>query len=112
MIRFGSLLARGYILSHRLNISHSRIVDGPSSKYKPGSHSHIDIMDPLYHATSIHYVKTLNRSHIICDGPLRSVTWTPICNGCCLALVTRKRGRLNPDLATTTPVTNENMYSL
>jgi hypothetical protein len=53
-----------------------------------------------------HYVKTSNRSHNICNGPLTPVTSTNICNGCCLALVTYNRARTTPGLASTTPVTN------
>jgi hypothetical protein len=53
-----------------------------------------------------HYVKTSNRSHIICNGPLTLFTSTHICNGCCLVPVTYKRARTTPGLASTTPVTN------
>jgi hypothetical protein len=59
---------------------------------------------------SVHYVKTSNRSRNICNRPLRPVTRRNICNGCCLAPVTHKRGRLDPDLATTTPVTDEDFW--
>jgi hypothetical protein len=54
-----------------------------------------------------HHVKTSNRSRSICNGPLWPVTSRNICNGCCLAPVTHKRGRLDPELATTTLVTDE-----
>jgi hypothetical protein len=57
-----------------------------------------------------HYVKTSNRSRSICNGPLTPVTCTNICNGCYLAPVTDKRGRLTPALASTTPVTNVNFW--
>lgn len=56
----------------------------------------------------LHSVKTSNRSRSIGNGPLMAVTWTPISNGCCLAPLTHKRGRLDLDLGTTTPVTNVN----
>jgi hypothetical protein len=42
---------------------------------------------------SVHYVKTSNRSHIICNGPLTPITSTHICNGYCLAPVIYKRAR-------------------
>jgi hypothetical protein len=46
---------------------------------------------PIWHTwPHSHYVKTSNRSRNICNGPLRPVTWTPICNDCCLALVTNE----------------------
>jgi hypothetical protein len=54
-----------------------------------------------------HHVKTSNRSRSICNGPLWPVTRRNFCNGCCLAPVTHKRGRLDLELATTTPVTDE-----
>jgi hypothetical protein len=57
-----------------------------------------------------HYVKTSNRSHNICTGPLTPVTSTHICNGCCLAPVTYKRVRTSPGLASTTPVTNVDFW--
>jgi hypothetical protein len=55
---------------------------------------------------SIHYLKTSNRSHNICNRPLTLVTSTHICNGCCLAPVTYRHARTTPGLASTTPVTN------
>jgi hypothetical protein len=57
-----------------------------------------------------HYVKTSNRSHNICNGPLTPVTSTHICNGCCLASVTYKRARTTPGLASTPPVTNVDFW--
>jgi hypothetical protein len=57
-----------------------------------------------------HYVKTSNRSHNICNGPLTPVTSTHICNGCCLAHVTYKRARTTSGLASTTPVTNVDFW--
>jgi hypothetical protein len=76
------------------------------------------VMHSLYHArfdllelvVGCHHVKTSNRSRNICNGPLWPVTSRNICNGCCLAPVTHKRGRLDPDLATTTPVTDEDFW--
>jgi hypothetical protein len=59
-----------------------------------------------HECTREHYVKTSNRSHNICNGPLTPFTSTHICNGCCLAPVTYKRARMTPGLASTTPVTN------
>jgi hypothetical protein len=59
---------------------------------------------------SDHYVKTSNRSHNICNGPLTPVTSTHICNGCCLAPVTYKRARTTTGLASTTPVTNVDFW--
>jgi hypothetical protein len=56
--------------------------------------------------TRVHYVKTSNRSHNICNGPLTLVTCTHTCNGCYLAPVIDKRGRLTLGLASATPVTN------
>jgi hypothetical protein len=53
-----------------------------------------------------HYVKISNRSHNICNGPLTSVTYIRICNGCYLVPVTDKRGRPTPGLASATPVNN------
>jgi hypothetical protein len=55
----------------------------------------------------VHYVKTSNRSRIICNGPLTPVRCTDICNDCRLAPVTHKRGRPTPGFDTTTTVTNE-----
>jgi hypothetical protein len=43
-----------------------------------------------------HYVKTLNRSRSICNGPLTPVTCTHICNCCYLMSITVKRGRPTP----------------
>jgi hypothetical protein len=57
-----------------------------------------------------HYVKTTNRSHNICNGPLTPVTCTHMCNSCYLALVTDKRGRSTPGLASATPVTNMDFW--
>jgi hypothetical protein len=57
-----------------------------------------------------HYVKTSNRSCIICNGTLTPVTSTHICNGCCLAPVTYKRARTTPGLASTTLVTNVDFW--
>jgi hypothetical protein len=57
-----------------------------------------------------HYVKTSNRSRIICNGPLMPVTSTHICNGCCLVPVTYKRIRTTSGLASTTPVTNVDFW--
>jgi Tfp pilus assembly protein FimV len=68
---------------------------------------------PRAHArglTRIHYVKTSNRSHNICNGSLTPVTSTHICNSCCLAPVTYKRARTTPGLASTTPVTNVDFW--
>jgi hypothetical protein len=59
---------------------------------------------------NVHYVKTSNRSRNICNEPLTPVTCTHICNYCCLAPVTHKRGRPTPGFATTTPVTNKNFW--
>jgi hypothetical protein len=53
-----------------------------------------------------HYVKTSNRSRSICNGPLTPITYTHICNVCCLAPVTYKRARMTAGLASTMPVTN------
>jgi hypothetical protein len=57
-----------------------------------------------------HYVKTSNRSRSICNGSLTPVTCTHICNSCCLAPVTHKRGRPTPGLASTMPVTNVDFW--
>jgi hypothetical protein len=57
-----------------------------------------------------HYVKTLNRSRDICNGPLTPVISTHICNGCCLVHVTYKRVSTTPGLASTTPVTNVDFW--
>jgi hypothetical protein len=57
-----------------------------------------------------HYVKTSNRSHSICNGPLTLVTSTHICNGCCLVPVTYKCARATMGLASTTPVTNVDFW--
>jgi hypothetical protein len=59
---------------------------------------------------SIHYVKTSNRSRSICNGPLTPVTCTHICNGCYLAHITDKSGRLTPRLASIMPVTNVDFW--
>jgi transposase InsO family protein len=56
------------------------------------------------------YVKTSNRSRSICNGPLTPVTYTHICNGCCLVPVTYKSARTTLGLASTTPVTNVNFW--
>jgi hypothetical protein len=61
-------------------------------------------------APYMHYVKTSNRSHSICNGPLMPVTSTHICNGCCLALVTYKGASTTQRLASTTPVTNVDFW--
>jgi hypothetical protein len=53
-----------------------------------------------------HYVKTSNRLHNICNGPLTPVTCTHICNGCCLAPVTHKCGWPTPGLVSAMPITN------
>jgi hypothetical protein len=53
-----------------------------------------------------HYVKTSNRLHNICNGPLTPVTCTHICNGCCLASINDKRDMPTPRLASAIPVTN------
>jgi hypothetical protein len=58
----------------------------------------------------MHYVKTSNRSHNICNGPLTPVTSTHICNGCSLAPVTYKRARTTLGLASTMPVTNVDFW--
>jgi hypothetical protein len=65
--------------------------------------------NPLYFK-KCHYVKTSNRSHSICNGPLTPVTSTHICNSCCLAPVTYKRARTTPGLASTMPVTNVDFW--
>jgi hypothetical protein len=57
-----------------------------------------------------HYVKTSNRSHNICNGPLTLVTYTHICNGCRLAHETDKRGRPTPGLAPTTSITDVDFW--
>jgi hypothetical protein len=57
-----------------------------------------------------HYVKTSNRSHNICNGPLTPVTSTHICNGCCLTPDTYKNARTTPGLVSTTPVTNVDFW--
>jgi hypothetical protein len=49
-----------------------------------------------------HYVKTSNKSRNICNGPLKPVTSTHICNSCCLAPVTYTRARTTSGLASTT----------
>jgi hypothetical protein len=57
-----------------------------------------------------HYVKTSNRSHVICNGTLTPVTSTHVCNGCCFTPVTYKRARTTPGLASTMPVTNVDFW--
>jgi hypothetical protein len=57
-----------------------------------------------------HYVKTSNRSHNICNRPLTPVTSTHICNSCYLVPVTYKRARTTPRLASTTPITNVDIW--
>jgi hypothetical protein len=61
-------------------------------------------------AVGAHYVKTSNRSRIICNGPLTPVTCTHICNDCYLVPVTDKRDRSTPGLASATPVTNVDFW--
>jgi hypothetical protein len=68
------------------------------------------ILETYLNDTKLHHVKTSNRSRNICNGPLWPVTSQNICNGCCLAPVTHKCGRLDPELVTTTPVTDENFW--
>jgi hypothetical protein len=63
----------------------------------------VDVDSPSIALSRSHYVKTSNRSRIICSGPLTTVTCTHICNGCCLAPVTHKRARMTPGLASTMP---------
>jgi hypothetical protein len=58
----------------------------------------------------LHYVKTSNGSHNICNRPLTPVTSTHICNSCCFAPVTYKRARTTPGLASTMPVTNVDFW--
>jgi hypothetical protein len=58
----------------------------------------------------LHYVKTSNRSHNICNGPLTPVTCTLICNDCYFAPVTDKCGRSTLGLASETPVTNVDFW--
>jgi hypothetical protein len=65
---------------------------------------------PLFWMTNAHYVKTSNRSHNICNGPLTPVTCTHICNSCCLAPITDKRGMPTPGLASAMPVTNVDFW--
>jgi hypothetical protein len=54
--------------------------------------------------------KSISESRNICNGPLWPVTSRNIRNGSCLAPVTHKRGKLDPELATTTPVTDEDFW--
>jgi hypothetical protein len=48
------------------------------------------------HFSCRHYMKTSNRSHSLCNGPLTPVTSTDICNDCCLVPVTYKRATRPP----------------
>jgi hypothetical protein len=65
---------------------------------------------PSIGAGELHYVKTLNKSHNICNRPLTPVASTHICNDCCLAPVTYKRTRTTSGLASTTPVSNVDFW--
>jgi hypothetical protein len=76
----------------------------------PGVHNSFRFLLLASSPTAEHYVKTSNRSHIICNGPLTPVTCTHICNGCYLATVTDKRSRLTPGLASATPITNVDFW--